>query len=130
MIYSWAVGADNSPLHSNYFVGLRRDWFVEEEEKAGEGEGEGGGVWDIYPHISTKCVGPGHYRRHHHHLLPVPSYNNNDPFQAQHLADLCWVTITSHQDMVAVTIKIPDLEQIMQRQNQRKRKETKTAKME
>jgi len=30
------------------------------------------------------------------------------------LADLCWVAITSHQDMVTVTIKIPDLEQIMQ----------------
>lgn len=54
--------------------------------------------------------------KHHYHLLPVPSYNNNDPFQTQHLTDLCWVTITSHQDMVTVTIKIPDLEQIMQRQ--------------
>ena len=54
--------------------------------------------------------------KNHYHLLPVPSNNNNDPFQTQHLTDLCWVTITSHQDMVTVTIKIPDLEQIMQRQ--------------
>ena len=73
-----------------------------------------------------------HYHHHHphHHLLPVPSYDNNDPFQTQHLADLSWVTITSHQDMVTVAIKIPDLKQTMQRQNQRKWKETETDKME
>ena len=44
--------------------------------------------------------------------LPVPSNNNNDPLQTQHLADLCRVTITSHQDMMTVTIKIPDLKRV------------------
>ena len=95
--------------------------------------GRGGEGISLY--ILTRFVAPWHYHHHHHHyFLPVPSYNNNDPFQTQHLADLCWVTITSHQDMMTVTIKIPDLKQIMQRQTQRKRKPKRTvteaAKME
>ena len=97
---------------------------LEEEEKEQEEEG---GHYHRHRHHHHRHH---HHHHPHHHLLPVPSYNNNDPFQTQHLADLSWVTITSHQDMVTVAIKIPDLKQTMQRQNQRKRKETETDKME